>query len=533
MHLEVYTTSGSASAQPHGFSIFQPCGRLPTQGRIIGGMPPREKKWPWQVSLHYGGVHVCGGSIISEYWVLSAAHCFERLKVSGFDLYVGLFNLSVASQHTQWFEVNRLIIHPTYRLYHPVGSDIALVQLKSRIEFSDSVIPICLVPANVSLHNLTCWATGWGLLQPGGLPSETLQEILLPLVPSRICAMLYGSPFMIRPDMLCAGYIMKPKSVCEGDSGGPLVCEFNDTWRQIGVVSWGNGCSDPVFPGVFARVSYFLPPTAPRSLKAAQAQRHEHPGDLVGAADSCDTETQGKVLGGQDAPPGRWPWQVSLQYNGRHTCGGTILNHHWVLTAAHCFPSPHVLPNQDGPWFELTRPRQALTGSDIALLQLRTPLRFSTLVSPVSLPPPAFQMQLHSECWVTGWGQVHYKETSVNTLREAPVFIVNNTCCEPYLDLPQPALSKMLCAASLRNSAMACLGDSGGPLVCDVNGTWLQIGVVSCGRVCLPTVVPNLYTCVSRFSSWITENIRAGQDAGAWTSPLTLLLPLLSLPSTQ
>lgn len=85
-----------------------------------------------------------------------------------FDMYVGLVDLRFASNHTQWFEVNKVIVHPTYQLYHPVGGDIALVQLKSRIVFSDSVLPVCIAPPDVNLHNVTCWATGWGLISPQG-----------------------------------------------------------------------------------------------------------------------------------------------------------------------------------------------------------------------------------------------------------------------------------------------------------------------------------------------------------------------------
>lgn len=83
-------------------------------------------------------------------------------------MYVGLVNLGVAGHHTQWFEVNKVIIHPTYEVYHPVGGDIALVQLKSRIVFSDSVLPICIAPPDVNLWNLSCWATGWGSISQQG-----------------------------------------------------------------------------------------------------------------------------------------------------------------------------------------------------------------------------------------------------------------------------------------------------------------------------------------------------------------------------
>ncbi|KFO20095.1 Serine protease 38 [Fukomys damarensis] len=142
-------------------------------------------------------------------------------------------------------------------MWHPVGGDVALIQLQSPIEFSDAVRPVCLPPPTLHLNGSeVCWATGWGLVSPQGRSSNQLQEAQLPLVPPTLCRILYSRP-AIQPDMLCAGNLGNLNSVCEGDSGGPLVCEFNRTWVQIGIVSWGRGCTEQVYPAVFARVSYF------------------------------------------------------------------------------------------------------------------------------------------------------------------------------------------------------------------------------------------------------------------------------------
>ncbi|XP_047394203.1 serine protease 38 [Sciurus carolinensis] len=254
--------AAAAHQQPAGSGVSLSgavaCGRRAVQGRILGGAPAPQRKWPWQVSVQYAGFHVCGGSILNEYWVLSAAHCFGRDKsIEIFDMYVGIVDLLTASEHTQWFEVNQVILHPAYEKFHPVGADVALVQLKGRIVFSDSVLPVCLAPPDVDLTNLSCWATGWGVVTQQGHTSSELQEAQLPLIPRALCALLYKYSSYILPDMLCAGDIWNVRTVCEGDSGGPLVCESNHTWLQIGIVSWGRGCTQPLYPGVYARVSHF------------------------------------------------------------------------------------------------------------------------------------------------------------------------------------------------------------------------------------------------------------------------------------
>ncbi|KAK2085839.1 Serine protease 38 [Saguinus oedipus] len=139
----------------------------------------------------------------------------EDKNIKIYDMYVGLVNLRVAGSHTQWYEVDRVILHPSYEVYHPIGGDVALVQLKSRIVFSDSVLPVCLPPADLDLSSANCWATGWGLVSQRGETSDELQEVQLPLIPRTWCRLLYGHMSYIMPDMLCAGDILNIKTVCE------------------------------------------------------------------------------------------------------------------------------------------------------------------------------------------------------------------------------------------------------------------------------------------------------------------------------
>ncbi|NP_001038986.1 serine protease 38 precursor [Mus musculus] len=246
-------------SQANSLSGDVACGQPVLQGKLLGGEFARDRKWPWQVSLHYSGFHICGGSILSAYWVLSAAHCFDRgKKLETYDIYVGITNLEKANRHTQWFEIYQVIIHPTFQMYHPIGGDVALVQLKSAIVFSDFVLPICLPPSDLYLINLSCWTTGWGMISPQGETGNELLEAQLPLIPRFQCQLLYGLSSYLLPEMLCAADIKTMKNVCEGDSGSPLVCKQNQTWLQIGIVSWGRGCAQPLYPGVFANVSYFL-----------------------------------------------------------------------------------------------------------------------------------------------------------------------------------------------------------------------------------------------------------------------------------
>uniref|UniRef100_A0A4X2KRN5 Peptidase S1 domain-containing protein n=2 Tax=Vombatus ursinus TaxID=29139 RepID=A0A4X2KRN5_VOMUR len=236
------------------------CGQPFRKGKILGGQNALRGKWPWQVSLFFRGFHICGGSILSKYWVLTAAHCFDQALnlLDYFEVYAGFTDLRKSGRQGQRREITQVIIHPRYKFTHPNGNDIALVQLKRSLKLSALVLPICLPTSTINLEMMdTCWVTGWGKMTESGRTVNKLQEVQVPLLDQFWCQILYGSMFLIQEDMICATDITHGKSPCQGDSGGPLACKFNDTWVQIGVVTWGRGCDMPLFPGVFARVPYF------------------------------------------------------------------------------------------------------------------------------------------------------------------------------------------------------------------------------------------------------------------------------------
>ncbi|XP_051988450.1 trypsin-like [Xyrauchen texanus] len=235
------------------------CGQAPFNNKIVGGQDAAEGSWPWQVSIQsttFGG-HFCGGSLINKDWVLSAAHCFQSVSKSTITIYLGRQRKSDSNPNEMSMSVSNIIIHPNYDSPKD-NNDIALVQLSSSATFSAYINPVCLAAAgSILAPGTSIWVTGWGSLRSGDsqLP-DILQEVKIPIVSNSDCNNAYGGA--ITNNMICAGLLNQGgKDSCQGDSGGPMVYKNSSLWIQSGIVSFGIGCADPNYPGVYARVSQF------------------------------------------------------------------------------------------------------------------------------------------------------------------------------------------------------------------------------------------------------------------------------------
>ncbi|XP_031623267.1 trypsin-4-like [Contarinia nasturtii] len=230
------------------------------KNRIVGGFETSIEKNPWQVSLLSSDWHTCGGSIISANYVLTAAHCtsgysvaqdadFPRIRFRGeYSVRVGS---SSKGSGGSIIKVKRVIRHKDYSDY-TLDFDFSLLELATKLSFSVKIQPIALPDADISIKDgEISLVSGWGATQNSTESNKMLRAVYVPIINQQTCNKAYNGKITDR--MICAGYEQGDSGF--GDSGGPLSLKRNGVWILVGTVSWGAGCAQPNYPGVYGRVS--------------------------------------------------------------------------------------------------------------------------------------------------------------------------------------------------------------------------------------------------------------------------------------
>lgn len=232
--------------------------------RIIGGEPAEKGQWSFmtalirsQASNSYQG-QFCGASYLGDGWVLTAAHCVERINFNDFHVHIGVHDLFRAIIEGERAEIKAVYVNESYADVSNYSNDIALIELKSKP--NADAVALKTTEGDLSEGQLLT-VMGWGNTisdrnQTPQYPS-VLRQVDLPYVPRATCQNLGGDYSDIGDDAICAGFPEGKKDSCQGDSGGPLVYSHNGSIEQVGVVSWGNGCAQPNAYGVYANVAYF------------------------------------------------------------------------------------------------------------------------------------------------------------------------------------------------------------------------------------------------------------------------------------
>ncbi|XP_029968989.1 ovochymase-1 isoform X2 [Salarias fasciatus] len=525
------------------------------ENRIMGGQEAWAHSWPWQVSLRLASTPACGGAVVSPLWVVSAAHCFRRSggtrvflgtrtgssprllwlsfcrysKASVWTVLAGKHDLdNLLESGQQLVGVSSIISHHDYN-FRTKSGDVALLRLQQPLVFNQFVRPIDLwmSPLPVSKR---CTVTGWGSTQENGPRMHRLQEVNVTVLPSETCNRYYSG--RIRHNMFCAGKDQGGVDACQGDSGGPLSCFTGIRHELAGLVSWGIGCGRAKRPGVYTRVQQY----ADWMSDTMNAHSVESADNLLAEEDPCGKQQSsgcdrapglaevllsddGKVSVGNvsESCPFLWPWQVSLQSNGRHYCSGVLIHRRWVLTARHCsvrakedvvvlgVHDVHFLSSQSVVVDEVFNPPLDAgfpPRSDLSLLRLSVAARIGPNVSPVCVPEEDEEPDHSWSCVTAGWGAVKAAEDiSPDRLHHTRLTLVNETGCkEEWGDFVGD--SHICCHPA---GSTSCLGDAGAPLFCQKRGTYFLFGMASWGSWRCDAQKPAVLTKVPDFCGWIHQ----------------------------
>jgi len=229
--------------------------------RIVGGVAAIPHSWPWIVNMAFGQF-MCGGTILDDETVLTAAHCCDGYQrrpkqVKGI---IGDHNYHHEDLGEKMFLAKEVIVHQDYSR-RTVVHDICIVKFENMNLSRRPIAAAACLPTTGShpKAGTRCWTAGWGYTSEGKV-AEQLQEVDLKIIDDAKCRKTQNGAFLVPHAMFCAGTFVGGKDACQGDSGGPLICADSKSQPIVmGVTSWGIGCGKANSPGVWTKVSSYIP----------------------------------------------------------------------------------------------------------------------------------------------------------------------------------------------------------------------------------------------------------------------------------
>jgi secreted trypsin-like serine protease len=232
--------------------------------KIVGGEPAEPGQFPWQVSLGVSWIanpaqaHFCGGSILNETWILTAAHCVDGNTAESIIVTAGTHDLTTGGERRN---LKRILVKSDY-VQADLGSDIALLELFEPLTLGDNISAIGRTTPDDEAATLNpdgpdLTTSGFGATRQGGRVSSTLNFVDVPFITSEECNAPLSYDGRITEQMICAGDPTGGRDSCQGDSGGPIVGTHEGKAVLVGIVSWGEGCALPLKFGVYSRLAVF------------------------------------------------------------------------------------------------------------------------------------------------------------------------------------------------------------------------------------------------------------------------------------
>ncbi|XP_072028166.1 uncharacterized protein [Amphiura filiformis] len=441
---------------------------------------------------------------------------------------MGTNNLANLSSNAQMKQVREIFVHPNY-VQGSFDHDIALLKTDP-FTISDYVRPVCAPTMDMDSlfdNGTLCTTAGFGATTGNDHIQPFLNEVEVPVVEQEKCRDLYSTfpEYPVTDNMICLGYIEGGKGVCTGD--GPSVSKVNDKYYMVGIPSWYAGCAQPGFPAVYTRMTAFED-----WLEPIYEDRDPTRKDLECGRQVAPMEPGLRVVGGQPAQMGEWPWQAAIYVNNVFQCGASLLTPDWIVTSALCTPflndvsvylirmgildllKVHDNEQRVSVSAVYIHPNYTKPGNDwdIALLKLSSPFTITDYVRTICVPPSDMDdlYETGRNHTITGWGHTTEGESEYPPLRQVEVPVYDQDLCrEAYA--PEPVTENMFCAGYPEGGRDSCSGDGGGPVVTKAGEQWFLTGVVSWGNGCARPGYPGVNTRVSAFADWMEPIFTGGE----------------------